>query len=304
MTDTITHPGRLSDGPSTVETETMNTAAEALTIENDGIVSVGQAAQKVVKAAGQALTAKPEQTALRAWEGQAENDAFLAMIERAARDPNVDIDKMERLILMRERMQAQKAELEYDQAMSSAQQGMQPVRADANNPQTKSKYASHYALDTAIRPIYTKHGFSLSFDTADGAAEGCVRIVCKVAHPGGHRERPHIDMPADGKGAKGGEVMTKTHATGSAVTYGRRYLLGMIFNIAVGGDDDGNAAGSKANGPITEEQAAHLRKLIEETGTPIEKFCEFAKIDFVPELPAEHYDRAVHALELKRRKSA
>src|SRR6185369_10536751 len=165
-----------------------------------------------------------EASAVKAWEGQAENDAFLAMIERAARDPSVDMDKMERLIGMRERMQAAAAERAFEDAMAAAQAEMEPVRANANNPQTKSKYASYFALDTAIRPIYTKHGFSLSFDTAD-AAEGHVRIVCKVACRG-HRERPHIDMPADGKGAKGGDVMTKTHATGSAVTYGKRYLLG------------------------------------------------------------------------------
>ena len=55
-------------------------------------------------------------------------------------------------------------------------------------------------------------------------------------------------MPADGKGAQGRDVMTRTHATGSAVSYGRRYLLLMIFNIAVGGeDDDGNAAGKRDN---------------------------------------------------------
>jgi hypothetical protein len=51
-------------------------------------------------------------------------------------------------------------------------------------------------------------------------------------------------MPADGKGARGNDVMTKTHATGAAITYGKRYLLGMIFNLAVTRDDDGNGAGN------------------------------------------------------------
>jgi hypothetical protein len=35
--------------------------------------------------------------------------------------------------------------------------------------------------------------------------------------------------------------MTKTHAAGAAMSYGMRYLLKMIFNVAVGEDDrDGN----------------------------------------------------------------
>jgi hypothetical protein len=50
-------------------------------------------------------------------------------------------------------------------------------------------------------------------------------------------------MPVDGKGARGGDVMTKTHAMGSGISYGMRYLLRMIFNLAIDQDDDGNAAG-------------------------------------------------------------
>ncbi len=68
-------------------------------------------------------------------------------------------------------------------------------------------------------------------------------------------------MPADGKGAKGGDVMTKTHATGAAASYGARYLLKGIFNIAVGDDDrDGNAP-PETEKFITEEQVMELRDL-------------------------------------------
>lgn len=201
------------------------------------------------------------------------------IIERAARDPNVDIDKMERLINMQERVQAKQAELEFDNAMAAAQAEMQPVRVDSNNPQTRSKYASYAALDNAIRPIYARHGFSLSFDTSDGASEGDVRIVCKVAHRGGHRERPRIDMPADGKGAKGGDVMTRTHAMGSAVSYGKRYLLGMIFNLATTKDDDGNAAGGYRPGaPGSAGGGTDFRP--ERRGNPVpSNFVEAARQD-------------------------
>ena len=48
---------------------------------------------------------------------------------------------------------------------------MRAIAADANNPQTRSRYASYFALDNAVRPIYTKHGFSLTFDTGDGAPD-------------------------------------------------------------------------------------------------------------------------------------
>lgn len=232
---------------------------------------------------------------------QSETAAIFQIIDRAARDPNVDIDKMQRLMDMHKAMRADRAELEFDTAMSAAQEEMQPVRADANNPQTKSKYASFAALDTAIRPIYTKHGFSVSFYTGDTPLEGHIRIIAKVAHSSGHRERPHIDMPADGKGAKGGDVMTKTHATGSAVQYGRRYLYGMIFNIAVGKDDDGNAAGRRAEREkINPEQLKRLQNLLSETNSDTQKFCEIGRLEALPDMLADDFDAAIRLLEQKK----
>ena len=40
--------------------------------------------------------------------------SLLQVIERASRDPNVDIDKMERLMAMHERMMAKKDESEFN----------------------------------------------------------------------------------------------------------------------------------------------------------------------------------------------
>ena len=81
---------------------------------------------------------------------------------------------------------------------------------------------------------------SLSFDTAVCPLTEHIRVVCYVALRG-HTRRYQIDMPCDGKGAKGRDVMTKTHAAGAAMSYGMRYLVKGIFNIAIGAeDDDGN----------------------------------------------------------------
>lgn len=170
----------------------------------------------------------------------------VALFERLARDPGASVEKIERLMALWERGEARKAESAFNEAMSRAQSEMRPVAADAENPQTRSKYASYEALDRALRPIYTRHGFGLSFNTGDGALAEWVRVLCYVTHTGGHARTYHVDMPADGKGARGGDVMTRTHAVGSAMSYGMRYLLKLIFNVAVGEhDDDGNGASGK-----------------------------------------------------------
>jgi len=180
------------------------------------------------------------------------------------------IDTIERLVKLQQEMaefdakQAERAaKLEYDQAMQRAQGKMRRIGVNATNSQTRSKYATYSKLDDATRPIYTDEGFSLSFNSGDEPTPEMVRVICDVSHSSGHTRSYHIDMPADGKGAKGGDVMTKTHATGSALSYGRRYLLLMIFNLSVGDtDDDGNAA-SGNEGTVELGQFARVMELIE-----------------------------------------
>ncbi|MGE0278433.1 MAG: ERF family protein [Nitrospiraceae bacterium] len=224
--------------------------------------------------------------------------AFVSMIERAARDPNVDVDKMERLLAMQEKIIARNAEQAFSAAMSAAQSEMRPVAADANNPQTKSRYASYLALDKALRPIYVNHGFALSFDTATTQNADVLVVLCDVMHTSGHTRRYSVPMPADGKGAKGGDVMTKTHATGAAMTYGQRYLLKMIFNIAVGEDND---RGGETYTRITQDQADTIREAIEAAGKSRDQFLKLFKIERIEDLAADVFQTALDRINGKNR---
>lgn len=152
------------------------------------------------------------------------------------------IEIIERLKAIQDDEIRRRQEIEFNQAMNLAQERIGRIAADKDNSQTHSRYASYAALDRVIRPVYTAHGFALSFDTEESTKPEHVKVVCYITHRGGHKEKRAIDMPTDGKGAKGGDVMTKTHATGSAMRYGMRYLLTLIFNVAVGEDNDGNGA--------------------------------------------------------------
>lgn len=173
------------------------------------------------------------------------------------------IDTIERLAKLQREMVEYAAMVEFNEALHRAQQKMRPISADATNPQTKSKYASYSRLDKALRPIYSTEGFALSFNTADSPLPDHIRVLCEVTR-GGYSKIYQIDMPADGKGAKGGDVMTKTHAAGAAISYGMRYLLKMIFNVAVGEDD------TDGNGPAKEmepDEFERIKGLIENAQT-------------------------------------
>lgn len=177
------------------------------------------------------------------------------MLERVVRDLTIDPGRVKEFMELHERAISRLAETSFNEAMASAQSEIERVAPDSHNAQTRSKYASYAAMDAAIRDIYSRHGFALSFGTEESSSVGCIRIVCDVSK-GAYVKRYHIEMPADGKGARGNDVMTRTHATGSAVTYGRRYLLAMIFNVAVGEvDDDGNGASRKSARQLKDEIA-------------------------------------------------
>lgn len=244
---------------------------------------------------------------------QSEAGSMMALISRAASDPSFDVNKMAALLEMHEKIEARRAEQQFNAAMTETQSEMKRVAADADNPQTRSKYASYPALDRALRPVYTRHGFALSFDTGEDAAESYVRVLCHVSHIAGHSRTYRIDMPADGKGAKGGDVMTKTHATGAALSYGARYLLKLIFNVAVGeDDDDGNGADPDAK--VSPAQVQSLSDIIAGgwPGDPeyTEKFCGFmtklAKIEVksLADIPRKFYEQAVITLNTASRKKS
>lgn len=254
-----------------------------------------------MNAAKEITTIEP-QAALPVAASQSEALAIVSMIERVAMNPQADMDKLERLLLMKERMFEQKAEQEFNAAMSDAQSEMGRISADANNPQTKSKYATYGKIDQAIRPIYTKHGFAVSFDTGENAPADCVRVVARVSHRSGFARTYHADMPADGKGAKGGDVMTKTHASGAAMSYGMRYLLKMIFNIAIGEEDkDGNQPPAEYQ-RVSENQVMQIRDLLEANGRDEKRFLAYIKLEKLADIDAAKFDAVVALIKTGAKK--
>lgn len=183
---------------------------------------------------------------------------ILSLIERMASDPGCDIDKLERMVALHERSVAREAELEFNDALNAAQSEIGRIGTSKRNEQTKSDYAEFWAIDAVIRPVIAKHGFSLSFDTEPSESPDIVVVLCRMSHRGGHTRVYRVEMPCDGKGAQGAAVMTRTHAMGAAFTYGQRYLVKMIFNLAVAKDTDGNAPAA-----ASEEQEAKADEFLQ-----------------------------------------
>ncbi len=170
---------------------------------------------------------------------------LLTAITQAATNPQMDMDKVERMFKMHQVMVAQDAEAAFNDAMARTQTKIAPIVTDADNDHTHSRYATLAAINKAIVPIYSAEGLSVSFNTetkndADPIPEGWMRTIALVSHKQGHTRSYHLDLPPDGVGAKGNTNKTGVQAAGSTNEYARRYLTRMIFNISTFDDNDGN----------------------------------------------------------------
>lgn len=240
-----------------------------------------------------------EQTALVA-QSQAvevtEGGAFLAMLAQAARDPSVDVAKMQAIMEMCERQRAKVAETAFAEAMKAAQSEMVPILRESENEHTRSRYAKLETIDAKLRPIITKHGFSLTFNSAEPKKAGAVRIVCDVLHQAGHSKHYELEGDLDISGSQGKANKTSIQGLGSSVSYLRRYLTLMIFNVALTNEDnDGNSGAT-----LTDQQASTITDMLNELSLPPErfaKFLDFADAPSVKEIRQADFGRVWQSLK-------
>lgn len=228
-----------------------------------------------------------------------EGAAIIQMIERAARDPSVDLDKMERLFAMHERVQNRRAEEQFNAAMAAAQAEIAPVARNKKNEHSGAKYADLFAIADKALPIAHHHGFGLSFSEFKSEQPNCLGVACKVSHAGGHSERYEFNVPLDRAGSQGKVNKTETQAYGSTFTYGRRYATCGVFNIAIT-DDDG---GSKSAVDDRDAALAALRVLVSKAGADEGKICNHFSVESFDDLTARQISEASAGLSARLRKA-
>lgn len=231
-----------------------------------------------------------------------ETAGYMALIERAVMDPAFDLNRLERLIQLKDAAIAEAARRSFNIAMVEAQGEMRPVVKNAENTHTNSKYSTLDAIGEAIDPIITKHGFAQMFSEGVAPA-GFNRIICRTLHRDGHEKVDELNVPTDSAGAKGGTNKTATHALGSTVTYGRRYLTMMIFNVKsklAMRDDDGNAAGGREPPELIDsDQYKQLLDRIKAVNADTPGFLAYFKIQALADLPAKRFKEAMATLTQK-----
>jgi hypothetical protein len=225
--------------------------------------------------------------------------SLLQVIERAARDTNVDIDKMERLMQMHERVVEREAKAAYFDALAMMQPELPIIGERGGIKDRSGNVQSTYALWEdiigVITPILSRFGFALSFRTGNEA--NCVSVTGVLSHRRGHSEQTTLVLPIDTSGSK-----NAVQSVGSSTSYGKRYTASALLNLRTGeSDDDGTRGG--AGELITENQLADLKALATEVNANMVKFLAYMKVKSLADLPASRYQEAVKELQKKRKQS-
>ncbi len=226
--------------------------------------------------------------------------AELVLLNKAI-DAGRSADEIGKLVELARSMQQDKARTEFNAAMNHCQAEMPLIVKDKAHTNAKApiRYAALENVQRICKPVYTKHGFSLSFSTEDSPLAGHTRIVAVVRHLAGHSEKHQADIPLDNTGARGG-AMNAPQASGSTLSYGQRYLTKLIFNLTVA-DEDNDAQGQC----ITPEQIGKINDLLEECRAakkPVDfaAFLQWLGIESLDKLPQTRFELALYELKRKR----
>ena len=169
---------------------------------------------------------------------------------------NADVDKLEKLMALQERWDAEQARKAYFGALADMQSELPVIRKlktasfpTKNGGQMQYNFASLDDISEQIKPFLQKHGFSYRFE--QDFTNGAILITCILTHKSGHSERCSMPGGADTSGNK-----NALQQAASTVTYLRRYTLTGALGIATADQDiDGRMAYNGEQNATAKEQA-------------------------------------------------
>lgn len=186
------------------------------------------------------------------------------------------LEVIDRILEQQKWMIRHNEEEAFNAALKRIQKQLKRIPKRGFNSQTNSNYALVQDVDAAIQHLLDEEGMTLTF-VPERSPDPMMVIIVGTLSLGAYKREYPLPMPTDGQGPKGGGVMTRTHATGSAITYAKRYLKDMIFDLRFDDpkhpalDDDGNAAGRTAPEDVLDESVVReFLDNIEASATPDE----------------------------------
>lgn len=180
----------------------------------------------------------------------------MALLELAVAN-GADLDRLERLMALKERYDAAEALSAFTGAMTAFK--AEPLEifkrktvsfVDRNGDETRYSHATLADVAEVVVPAMAKH--ELSHRWTVNQAEGRITVTCVVTHKQGHSERVEMTAAPDASGKK-----NAIQQVASAISYMQRYTLLAILGLATKdvNDDDGRGSGDPDMTPAATDAA-------------------------------------------------
>ncbi|WP_375685712.1 ERF family protein [Bartonella sp. TT110JLCBS] len=216
-----------------------------------------------------------------------------------ALDSDVDMDRLERLLDLREQEIKRQERQNFVRDLSAVQMAYKNIEQNAINNHTNSKYATLDQYIDAVKDGLATYKFAL-FYRIKNQTEKNVTIEITLSHPSGNEISTEGTFPIDSTGSK-----NSIQSLGSTLTYARRYLLGMLLNLASKEDDTDGQMQAKEddtnNQKVSSKQIKQIEELIEQTESDKNKLLSYAKVEKLTDMSCETADDVLKILESKPR---
>lgn len=220
---------------------------------------------------------------------------LIELISRAVLDDRIDVDKMRALFELQKDIQAEERKVIFVSAMA---------RLQAKIPQMlklgvakNSLFVRFEDMVGTMRPLLEEFGFSVSFDE-ESHSDKTSTFAMRVSHEDGHSEtrRLTVSIDAAARNSQGNSIRPAIQDNGSTVSYARRYLYKMHFDIVEKGEDTNGENPEK----ISTDEALDLTTQIQDVGGNLASMLKHFKIEAIAQLRKTDLKEALQMIASKR----
>lgn len=158
-----------------------------------------------------------------------------------------DVDKLEKLFALREKVEARFAQSAFVQAMANFQAQCPIIEKTKAVKNKHGTIVYFYApLDVIIKQVadvISKNGLAYTFDISND--DKALTAVCKVTHTQGHSEVFTFKVPIGSE-----EYMTEVQKFGARATFAKRNAFCNAFGIMTGEEDTDATQTDKEKRPV------------------------------------------------------
>jgi hypothetical protein len=215
-------------------------------------------------------------------------DQLLAL----AVDKNLDIDKLEKLMALKERWDAQQAKKSFFNSLSAFQKAcpvMKKTKEVKFNGKLQYKYAPLSEIVDTIKDILSEFGLTYRWETKDEGAN--LVVTCFITHLDGHSEQNTMSAAADKSGSK-----NDIQSRGSSISYLQRYtLIGALGISSADSDNDGDDGKPESTEELHKAFMLVYNRVIQKDS----KLSKYHPDNWKRERTAENYIQAIRELNQK-----